>query len=104
MVTENVRRWFDVYHYRHGEDGAKYTIYRDSGGEILMTKQVEDVSARAQSKLGVTLSLGNFESLRVDVGVDVPCNADSVASAIDEAYALAEDKLIEKVQIIKDKF
>lgn len=104
MIKANASLDFDIYVYRAGEDGSKITILRDSGGEILMEKLVEETHGRATSRLGVTLNLGNFESLRVDVGVDMPCNAREVESAIDEAYVIAENKLIEKVQLIKDKF
>lgn len=104
MAKVNARYWFDAVVTRAGEDGSKLILYRDNGGEILMAKEVAVDFGRATSKLGVTLNLGNFESLRVDVGVEMPCNPIDMGLAIDDAYVLAEEKLIEKVQIIKDKF
>jgi hypothetical protein len=52
--------------------------------------------------LGYTLNLGNFQSLRVDIGFNdfVRENEDN-NSALDRIYKFVEDKVIEKVDEAK---
>lgn len=48
--------------------------------------------------LGYTLNLGNFQSLRVDLGVtDYTREGEKTSEAMDRVYAFVEQKLIEKV-------
>lgn len=55
-------------------------------------------------KLGMTINIGNYESVRCDVGVEIPCADDQV----DEAYTLiqewVDDKLAEQVKMVKASF
>jgi hypothetical protein len=49
--------------------------------------------------LGYTLNLGNFQSLRIDIGVeDSKREGETVAEAFDRIYAFVETKLVEKVK------
>lgn len=52
--------------------------------------------------LGYTLNLGNFQSLRVDLGVvDHVRNGETTNEAMDRVYDFIEAKVIEKVQEAK---
>ena len=52
--------------------------------------------------LGYTLNLGNFQSLRVDLGVvDHVRNGENTNEAMDRVYDFIEAKVIEKVQEAK---
>jgi hypothetical protein len=52
--------------------------------------------------LGYTLNLGNFQSLRVDLGVvDHVRNGENTNEAMDRVYDFVETKVIEKVQEAK---
>jgi hypothetical protein len=52
--------------------------------------------------LGYTLNLGNFQSLRVDLGVvDHVRNEETTNEAMDRVYDFVEAKVIEKVQEAK---
>lgn len=49
--------------------------------------------------LGYTLNLGNFQSLRVDLGVeDSRRDGENINDAFERVYKFVEDKLTEKVQ------
>jgi len=49
--------------------------------------------------LGYTLNLGNFQSLRIDLGVeDSKKDGENVQQAFDRVYAFVEEKLAEKVK------
>jgi hypothetical protein len=52
--------------------------------------------------LGYTLNLGNFQSLRVDLGVvDYTRDGETTNEAMDRVYAFVESKVVEKVQEAK---
>ena len=49
--------------------------------------------------LGYTLNLGNFQSLRIDLGVvDSKRDGENTEQAFDRVYKFVEDKLTEKIQ------
>lgn len=49
--------------------------------------------------LGYTLNLGNFQSLRVDLGIeDSRRDGENINDAFERVYKFVEDKLTEKVQ------
>jgi hypothetical protein len=51
--------------------------------------------------VGTTINTGNFENLRVDVGLEVDGVGDPTPT-FDKAWAWAENKLGQKVREIKD--
>lgn len=64
------------------------------------------VEARNETKvsvtLGYTLNLGNFQSLRVDLGVvDSVREGENTNEAMDRVYDFIEAKVVEKVQEAK---
>jgi hypothetical protein len=52
---------------------------------------------------GITLNLGNYESLRVDVGISLPCKPTKkdVEETYTKALQFVEEKLAEQVAEIK---
>jgi hypothetical protein len=60
---------------------------------------MENSRAKVSVSLGYTLNLGNFQSLRVDVGVeDSERDGEKVNEAFERVYAFVEQKLAEKVK------
>lgn len=51
--------------------------------------------ATVRMSLGMTLNLGNYESLRIDCGITIPClnDPESHAAAMDEASDFCTDRL-----------
>jgi hypothetical protein len=59
---------------------------------------MEIESTKVTVALGYTLNLGNFQSLRVDIGVtDSRRDSENIEQAFDRIYAFVEGKLGEKV-------
>lgn len=49
--------------------------------------------------LGYTLNLGNFQSLRIDIGIeDSRRDGENINDAFERVYSFVEDKLTEKVK------
>jgi hypothetical protein len=58
---------------------------------------------KVTATLGYTLNLGNFQSLRIDIGVtDSRLEGESITDAFNRVYGFVEAKLIEKVKESKD--
>jgi len=54
--------------------------------------------------LGYTLNLGNFQSLRLDLGiVDSKRDGENTNEAFERVYKFVEDKLTEKIQEAKSE-
>ena len=51
-------------------------------------------SAVVTFRAGLTLNMGNYETARVDVGIDFPCDADK----IDTAYRRAKEWVVTRLQ------
>lgn len=53
--------------------------------------------------LGYTLNLGNFQSLRIDIGVqDSKRDGETTSEAFDRIYGFVENKLSEKIKENQD--
>lgn len=62
----------------------------------------ENNTTKVAATLGYTLNLGNFESLRVDLGItDYVRQGENVKQAQDRVYKTVETQLIEKVNEAK---
>lgn len=54
--------------------------------------------------LGYTLNLGNFQSLRIDIGViDSKREGEHVDAAFERVYSFVEQKLAEKINEAKEE-
>lgn len=63
---------------------------------------MENKDTKVNVALGYTLNLGNFQSLRIDLGVeDSLRNEEHVDDAFARVYSFVEQKLIEKIQEAK---
>lgn len=63
---------------------------------------MEKESTKVSVTLGYTLNLGNFQSLRVDIGVvDSVRNEEDIDQATNRVYDFVESKVVEKVNEAK---
>ena len=63
---------------------------------------MEKESTKVSVTLGYTLNLGNFQSLRVDLGVvDNVRNDENTEQAMNRVYDFVEAKVVEKVNEAK---
>ena len=65
---------------------------------------MENESTKINVTLGYTLNLGNFQSLRLDLGiVDSKRDGENTNEAFERVYKFVEDKLTEKIQEAKSE-
>lgn len=65
---------------------------------------LDSSDTRVSVSLGFTKNLGNFESLRVDIGIqDFVRQGEKASEAVDRVYAFVESKLIEKSNEIEEE-
>lgn len=54
--------------------------------------------------LGYTLNLGNFQSLRIDLGIiDSRRDGENITEAFERVYSFVESKLVEKINEAKSE-
>lgn len=54
-------------------------------------------------KFGRTINVGNFESVRLDVGVNLPCYKEEIEGAYDKAVKFVVGKIQEEVEEIESE-
>lgn len=60
---------------------------------------MENENTKVSVTLGYTLNLGNFQSLRIDLGVvDSKRNEETTNDAFERVYKFVEDKLTDKIR------
>jgi hypothetical protein len=65
---------------------------------------MENDSTKVNVTLGYTLNLGNFQSLRLDLGViDSKRDGETTNEAFERVYKFVEDKLTEKINEAKSE-
>jgi hypothetical protein len=63
---------------------------------------MENETTKVNVTLGYTLNLGNFQSLRLDLGViDSKRDGENTEQAFERVYKFVEDKLTEKINEAK---
>jgi len=69
---------------------------------LVEDKMTENENTKINITLGYTLNLGNFQSLRIDLGiVDSRRNGENIDQAFERVYKFVEDKLTTKIQEAK---
>lgn len=65
---------------------------------------MENSHTRVKVSLGYTLNLGNFQSLRIDIGVeDDRREGETVDEAFSRVYGFTESKLVQKINEAKEE-
>ena len=60
---------------------------------------MENSETKVNVALGYTLNLGNFQSLRIDLGVtDTRRDGEKIDEAFERVYSFVESKLAEKIK------
>jgi len=64
--------------------------------------EMENEDTKVSVTLGYTLNLGNFQSLRLDLGIiDSKRDGENTNDAFERVYKFVEDKLTEKINEAK---
>lgn len=69
--------------------------------EVVEVKKFETRPAVVRRGYGVTINQGNYESARIDISVEVPCQIQDVARADEWAAKFIEKRLIIEVASVK---
>ena len=95
-MTES-KMWVRRHYKRVGKEiGDDYDETR------LAVDVFETEPAQASCSMGMTINLGNYESLRVEVGVVLPCYKEEVEEAQQRCFDLVENELYKKVREAKE--
>ncbi len=73
----------------------------ESVAGVIGIHQFETNPAEVGVTVGMTMNLGNFEFVRIDVSCKMPCYVEEMTDAYDFALNFAEDKLQEQVKLVR---
>ena len=68
----------------------------------ILVDKFETEPAVAECALGLTINLGNYESLRIDVGVKIPCYKEELVQAHQEAFRICEAELMRRKREVEE--
>lgn len=78
-----------------------------SGGEVMSSEfdqkhidahKFDEDPTMVTCGLGMTVSLGNYEFLRVDVGLNYPCKKDEIDATYEKVFTLVGAELFKRVE------
>lgn len=72
-----------------------------SEGETILVRKFETAPAYVCNKVGVTKNMGNFESVRIDVGVKIPCYTEEINEVEKQAAMWVDRKMDAKLSEIE---
>lgn len=70
---------------------------KDERTEDIMADIPADKLAKVKYGIGMTLNIGNYQSAKVDIGVELPCHVDDLQAKYEEAVDFSNEKLVEEV-------
>jgi hypothetical protein len=82
------------HRFKRGNGDEK--IIKDTT-EFLEIKKFETTPAVVRRSYGMTLNLSNYESARIDVGVEVPCYVEDIHLADKWAADFCEERVMQEV-------
>lgn len=81
-------------------DGTCYSSKSEqTEGEV---KKFSTKPAVVKRVYGMTINMGNYESARVEVGVEIPCHIEDIDLADKWAADFCESRIVEEVTGLKD--
>ena len=90
--------------YLHIEEQKTDSLFQFGASLFNEGYKMENDSTKVSVTLGYTLNLGNFQSLRLDLGiVESRKNGETIDQAFERVYKFVEDKLTEKIQEAKSE-
>lgn len=83
--------------FRKGKETLSETAVQESLEEGYFAPGVEPALVRVSA--GSTINLGNFESMRIDVSVTLPCRVEDIDDTYVRASEFVSDKMAEEEQV-----
>jgi len=93
LKVTNGKKWVSRQFYKAGKAVGE----EESDERILLVDTFETEPAYVKASMGMTINLGNYESLRIDAGVTIPCYKEEIAQAHEQAYQIVMTELFSRV-------
>ena len=97
MEKTSGQKWVSSQFSRAGKPVGEEETKED----MILVDVFETAPAEVEAKLGMTINLGNYESLRVDAGVKMPCYKEEIPKAQLLAFQIVEKELFAKIKEVK---
>lgn len=76
----------------------EHTFNKDERIDVPVSGTIpSDKLARVKYSTGITINLGNFQSAKVDVGIELPTHVDDIKDKYDEAALFCYENLLTEI-------
>ena len=89
-----------VVNSRYVRKGEEDEVFKDTS-EVVAVHEFTTRPAVIKRNYGMTVSLGNYESARFDVGIEVPCYLEDVEKADQFAADFCEKRMKEEYNTVR---
>ena len=93
-----VRRWASI---TEKEDDADKVVHLED--ELIAVRGFAVEPAKIKVTLGATLNMGNYESARVDVGIEMPCYREEIEDSYVEIRGACEEKVAQLIGSLRSE-
>lgn len=76
---------------------SKKVLRTESTEDVVDIKKIDGPVARIRRSLGLTLNLGNYESAKIEVSIELPCHIMDIELADRFAREFAEERISQEV-------
>ena len=70
----------------------------ESEDKTISVREFKTAPAYVEVRAGVTKNQGNYESLRLDVGVKIPCYVEEITEVEKQASEWVDDRMTDKLE------
>lgn len=85
------------------DDGSGWAHSEDAEDHVLRVGEFRTAPAKVLVSKGLTINLGEYQSARVTIGVELPCYVEEVGEVTDRAERMVEARVENEVLAIKKK-
>lgn len=88
--------------YDSDRNPISHPYNKDESEVIPMPNIPSDKLAKVKYSMGITINIGNFQSAKVDIGIELPTHVDDVESSYESAMDFCQGKFGEEVVMLEN--
>lgn len=92
------KKWVRKQYRKLGKDEGEGELEEHQ----ILVDVFETEPATAEGSIGLTINLGNYESLRIDVGARIPCYKEELTQAYQEVFRICGTEIMRRRREVED--
>jgi hypothetical protein len=95
-MQPNGKKWWLSVQILEDRKPIEHEWNKEEGEDIKMSE------GKVKYAMGITINLANFQSARVDVGIELPAQAGDIEDVYEKAKDFCNDKVMEEMVMLQD--